>query len=248
MKRVFIHSNKKCEIKCKYCFSNWDNYIPPKDCHDNFDEEETIAFYPTCDSDFEIDWNVCEQILKKYNDKKTIIFSFSCKGKVSDDSIIDILKLNSKIRKGYVKLSVGFTTKSRIMEIEPTAADYEYRIELLKQLKSLGIKTSVTLKPILPFVDVNEYFDIVNDTSFSQLFLIGGLYVHPGDEFYNKYIRNNYTCVDRPVNWCDDSIWKYIEDSKIEEIKNYIKQKGCCAFDSDEGILDFLLKCNDVKG
>ena len=75
MRRVFIHSNKKCEKNCLYCFSKWDNYVFPQICHNNFDDD-VIAFYPTCDSDFEIDWKLCEQILKEYNDTKTIIFSF----------------------------------------------------------------------------------------------------------------------------------------------------------------------------
>lgn len=247
MRRVFIHSNKKCEKNCLYCFSKWDNYVFPQICHNNFDDD-VIAFYPTCDSDFEIDWKLCEQILKEYNDTKTIIFSFSCKGKVSDDSINDIIKLNSKIKNGYVKLSVCFTTKFNIKEVEQNTADYTYRIDLLKKLKKLGIKTSVILKPILPFVDITEYFEIINDTSFVNCFLTGGLYVNTEDEFYKKYIDDKYICVDRIVNWCNNSIWKYIEDSKVKEINEYIKQKGCYSFDSDECLLDFLLKHDDVKG
>ena len=247
MRRVFIHSNKKCEKKCLYCFSKWDNYVLPQINQDSFDDD-VIAFYPTCDSDFEIDWACCEQILKKYNETKTIIFSFSCKGKVSDDSINDIIKLNSKIRKGYVKLSVCFTTKYNMDEIEPDTADYNYRIALLKKLKKLGLKTSVVLKPILPFVDIKEYYEIIDDTSFMDCFLTGGLYVNKNDDFYKKYIDKKYVCVDRLVNWCDNSMGKYVEDCKIKEINDYIKQKGCYSFDSDECLLDFLLKCNDVKG
>ena len=246
MKRVFIHSNKKCEKKCTYCFSKWDDYIHPQNYKDDFDD--VIAFYPTCDSDFQIDWNICDQILTKYNHNKTIIFSFSCKGETSDDSISDLIRLNSKIRKGYAKLSVVFTSKFSINEIEPDTADYEYRINLLKKLKKLGIKTSVVLKPILPFVDIKEYYEIIDDTSFVNCFLTGGLYVNTGNEFYKKYIDNKYTCIDRMVSWCNNSVWKYIEDNRIEEINNYIKQKGCYQFDSDEYLLEYLLKQEKVKG
>ncbi len=247
MKRVFIHSNKKCEKNCMYCFSKWDNYKYPK-INEEFFDDDVLAFYPTCDSDFEIDWTFCEKILKKYNDSKKIIFSFSCKGKIADSSINDILKLNSKIRNGFVKLGVGFTTKSCINEIEPGTADYKYRIDLLKNLKDTGVKTAVVLKPILPFISMNEYCEIINDTSFVKLFLTGGLYINPEDEFYKKFIDNKYTCVDRVVNWCNDSVWKYVEDTKVKEITDYIKQNGCYSFDSDEYLLEYLLKQNDVKG
>lgn len=246
MKRIFIHSKKKCDKKCRYCFSNWDNYISPE--VNFYDMDDVIAYYPTCDSDFEIDWDLCEQILKKYNDTKTIIFSFSCKGEISDEVISDILRLNSKIRKGYVKLSVGFTSKSRIDEIEPGATDYNYRVTLLKKLKNSGVKTSVVLKPILPFIDINEYYEIINDTSFVQCFLLGGLYVNPNDEFYNKYIKDEYMYGDRVVNWCNNSIWKYVEDNRIQEISDYIKEKGCHSFNSDEHLLSFLLKEDELKG
>ena len=104
MKRIFIHSNKICKKNCKYCFSNWDSYTPPQIDYNDFDD--VIAFYPTCDSDFEIDWSIYERILNKYNDTQTIIFSFSIKGEISDALINDVVKLNSKIRKGLDRKSV----------------------------------------------------------------------------------------------------------------------------------------------
>lgn len=243
MKRIFLHSEDKCKSQCAYCFAKWDDlYVPPVnkeiDC-----EENVLVYYPTCDTDFSLNPNIYKEIISAYNNEKSLIFSFSTKNTISSTDIEKLIDLNNEIRHGFVKVSVSFTTKYRIDEIENNTSSYEERIDLLRTLKQKGIKTSVILKPILPFIDNNEYFEILDDTKFINNYLIGGLYINSNNAFYLNYIQNNYLIANKKVKWCNEAVWKYYEDKeKMNKIMEHIANNGGECFSSDESFLLDVLK------
>lgn len=248
MKRIFLPSNKNCILDCKYCFAKWNDIYLTKNldsCYnfENICNEDLIIIYPSCDGDFVLDQELIYNILSNISPKQTVVFSYSTKNTVSQKYIDQILEINNKIDNGFIKLSIGITTKSMIEILEPNSLTYESRIKLLQELKSYGIKTSVTIKPILPFVQEKEYFDIISDTIDTQLYLLGGLYVNPNSSFYHDFELNKYKSTIRNVSWYDNIAWNYIEkEQKTQRLKNEIERLNGKAFFSDHEIIKYILK------
>ncbi|GAI01245.1 unnamed protein product, partial [marine sediment metagenome] len=107
--------------------------------------------------------------------KDYTIISFSTKAKMNNNVIEKINLINQNLtnkNKGFIKVSVSITNKSMIDELEPFASSFEERIETLKLLNKYKIPNSVILKPILPFIDVEEYQEIINKASKYLRFLL----------------------------------------------------------------------------
>lgn len=248
MKRKLFSGDVCCNANCLYCFAKWQDKGAK---HALFEieklidlDDDSIVVYPCCDGDF-FQQNVSLKNLSKLTNKK-IYVSISTKHSISDEQLKELKLLDNELRKekkGFIKISVSFTNKYMIDEIENGTMSYQERINLLKKLQELEINTSVIIKPILPFIPFSEYKEIVDDLSFITKFVLGDLYVDLNTNFYKKYIENKYEVSSRKVNWLNvPKNWYVIEDTqKKEKIHDYIKDISCESYESDiELILSYI--------
>ena len=137
--------------------------------------------------------------------------------------------------RGFVKLSVSFSNKYSIDKLEKGTAPYRQRVKLLEQVQNMGIYTSAIIKPILPFITLTEYKEIIDDLAFIEKFVLGDLYVDINSRFYKEYIDGKYDMSIRKVAWLNEpECWNVIEDvEKKHQLYKYIEKKCCEYFESD---------------
>lgn len=182
--------------------------------------------------------------MKELSERPNLIVSFSTKQSLSDEILAYLKSIHEKLQEngGFLKLGVSITTKSMLEEIEPNTASYQERIEMLKRVVSMKIPSAVILKPILPFISIEEYWSIIDDTDFVGKYLTGSLYVHPDTDFFKLYIANKYAAEIKKVNWVNSECrWlSIVQDERINEIQRYIEAKGLVEFSSDVALLEAL--------
>ena len=241
--RYLFSGLNKCPSNCKYCFAKWENkyYSMPQfninTINDNLSDK--LVLYPCCDSDFFAQSDAENIMNNLLTINKKVYISISTKNSISNSSLDKIQKLDRYLRinnLGFVKISISFSTKYRIDEIEQNTLSYSERLKLLKLLTDKKIFTSIIFKPILPFIPVNEYLEIIDDcANIIDKIVIGGLYINKTTEFYKEYIKNRYQTETHPVNWLSEiTVWDYFEDkNKNNMIRDYAKTKSIKVFDSD---------------
>jgi len=245
LNKKMIHAAIRCSHQCQYCFSKWKKYRNCSTANDYTDSNLFIC--PFCDSELELqDYDTILLPIVEQAElyKKCIIISISTKSYLKEETLSKLQLVHEKLSRygGFVKVSVTFTNKS-YHDIEQGTASYYDRIQLLRKITTYKMKTSVVIKPILPFVSPNEYIDIVNDTcNFTDRFLIGGLYVDESTAFYKNYIQGKYEIVTREVNWLNGEKWSYVDSAIIQNIiKEHIVNLGKKVFDSEQGLIESWL-------
>lgn len=239
-KRLMVHSDYVCGYECKYCFAKRNDYH--NSCR--YTSIEDAIVYPFCDSEILFQDYTCRlteivEHSKKYHER--IIISISTKAKLPNEVLDFLNDISNQLacNNGFLKLSVSITNKS-CNDLERGTASYEERLDLLDRIKTYQFKSSVVLKPILPFISESEYIDIVKDTSlFVNKYLIGGLYVDPTTSFYFDYIKDKYKLEQREVDWLDEGTkWDYIDSTETQKsIKAYISSIGKSVFDNDRDLI-----------
>jgi DNA repair photolyase len=234
-KRNFFSGKTSCPFGCLYCFADFEGFKKMELI--NFNEEQdtqnnVLIYYPSCDSEFIWTREFDLFIEKLFNSEQKAIISISTKARLKESILSKIKSINEILiprKSGFIKLSVSFSTKSRIGEIEKGTLPYIQRIDQLRVFKEMGIPSSVILKPILPFIENEEYAEIINDTSdLTMYYLLGGLYLSNNSDFYKDYIEGRYTTVQKEADWLPyKPEWVFIESGeKIAALKNYIINKG----------------------
>lgn len=238
-----------CAGGCKYCFAKWNDIYSRQPTLEKVTiNDDCTILYPCCDGEF-FDQDEIIAIVKNVSKTaKRVYISVSTKREMQEKEFENILSLNrwlTETDKGFVKFSVSISTKTKICEIEPNTITYNERISLAKRLRQSKIRSSLTLKPILPFISLQEYIDIIRDFHpYMKDITIGGLYVNPNSEFYKYYIQNNYTYNKRQVCWLDNKPeWFYVEDTeKMKQIRLYASQYSINTFDSDEALIKSMIQ------
>lgn len=244
MKREFFSGDVSCSANCLYCFAKWQD---EKSKHPKFSVEkilnsndDSVVIYPCCDSDFFKQNIILDDVLKL--DNKFIYVSISTKRMISVEQLDYLKKLDSELKqknRGFVKLSVSFSNKYFIDELENGTMSYGERVNLLRQVQDMGIYTSAIIKPILPFISLTEYKEIIDDLAFVKKFLLGDLYVDFNTEFYKKYICGKYNANIRKTVWLNEpEYWNVIvDDEKKLLLHKYIEKKNCDSFESDISLI-----------
>lgn len=244
MNRILFSGMKKCKNGCKYCFSNWSEYKKQTPLFESEMLENIDVIYPTCDSEILDEVEYLKVIKKIFEINPNIIISISTKSLVSEKFVEKINIINSdNDRKGFVKLSVSFTNKYNIKSLEPKAANYDERLKNLAVFKSYKIPLSVNIKPILPFVENSEYYEIINDTmQYTDLYLLGSLYVSKNTNFFKNYISEVYNTEKKVVKWLYyEPLWEVVQSKeKIGIIRHHIQYIGKKALDSDLEVIACL--------
>lgn len=240
MKRCFNSRKTECKGGCKYCFGKWNNYIKFYD--QEYNQDNTII-YPNCDGDFcdEYFTNEVEKLWRTTS--KNIIVSVSSKFNIDDSHLAKLQKLNEMLRstsRGFLKISMSFSCSDSIERIEPNTASYVERIETAKRIKAKGIPYLTVIKPILPFIPIEEYKRIIDDTiEINPLYVLGDLYVNENSSFYKDYIDGKYNISYRDVSWNNgNGVWGVVEATDLNrQIREYATEKGGVAFNSDSDAL-----------
>lgn len=245
--RILFSGKNQCPANCAYCFAKWKNYTPQPIIDFWTDNEIAEVVYPCCDSDIEQNDTVLTILWEKAKTLPKLYISISTKRSINDATLklykeLDRFLQNDK--KGFIKISVSLTTKYKIEELEPGTARYDERKLFFEQLQNYGFHTAIVFKPILPFIDLNEYKEIVDDFSGCKYFLLGNLYVDEETEFYIKYIQGKYSIENHSVSWlADRPIWKcVVVEEKINHLKEYLNDCSKKFFSNDADLLEFMSK------
>lgn len=244
--RKFFSSNIPCKAGCKYCFAKWENIYSefPRLESEKINEKESII-YPCCDGDFFSQKELIDNMRNIAAKSEKVYFSISTKFSIIDEEIDIISKFNDELisqNKGFVKLAISLSNISMINEIEPGTSSYTERLQLAEKLFRTRLLFAVTIKPILPFVPIEEYYKIMDDFSkYTKYFLIGGLYINKKSTFYSQYIKPETPVNRRIVEWLPEHPdWDYIQDEKqFKLIRKYAKKNGLYIFDSDVDLIKF---------
>lgn len=249
MERELYSRTIDCNNNCLYCFAKWGKYKQP--LWKGIREDKNIGgriIYPCCDGEFfqqDID---LRHIIKDAQTENCYI-SISTKNLISEEQILELVKVNEYLTNhnvGFVKIGIPFTTKYRIEEIECNTASYEERVDMAKKLITYGFKVCVIFKPILPFISIDEYKEIVKDLSFVNKFLLGDLYVDKKSIFYRDYISKELEIKERKVGWLKENlIWDVIEQKeKKSQLVDYINKLGGKVYHSDVEVIESYIQGN----
>ena len=185
---------------------------------------------------------------------KNIIVSISSKFSIEDRHLNILQELNEKLRssgRGFLKLSMSFSCSDSIEDIEPNTATFAERVETAKRIIAKGIPYLTVIKPILPFISIDEYKQIIDNTVvISPYYVLGDLYVNEESSFYKEYIEGKFTINYRDVSWNNgNGIWEVIESIDLKrQIREYISESGGVALDSDMEAVELLFESFDENG
>ncbi len=246
--RQLFSGCKPCSSNCSYCFAKWAEYTPQRKLDVWESRNLASVVYPCCDSEISKNNEVIEELWRMAKKTKNIYISIAVKGEI-DSNVLDLYKkLNQYLKekgKGFIKFSISLTTKYRLSEIEPNTANYNERQDIFSHLKCAGFYTSVILKPILPFISINEYKEIIDDFSECNYFLLGDLYVNENTDFFKKYIKGKYQLEQHAITWLEEHpVWQRISQrDRIKTIELYIHSMNRKAFQCDVDLIEYMSKC-----
>lgn len=252
-KRLLLRGDKKCPFNCRYCFADLECFqssdLISKSKLSNSTIEADIL-YPSCDTEIDFTDSKIEEIVRLAESTKAIAVSISTKRKMSDLMIHKLSTLNKQLVDIGVmlKFSISISTKNQLNVIEEGTSSYTERLELVEKLNIIGVVTSINIKPILPFIEVSEYYAIVDDfVDITPYFMLGGLYVDTNDKFGKSIIENYPNLISKHVvDWIPDKpVWDMCYDPlKVKNISDYIFSKGGNAYQSDQEFVTKLIELN----
>jgi DNA repair photolyase len=247
MKRVFLNYSKEvCPNGCLYCFDKWG--INSSNYDEIADYKDDVIIYPLCNNDIDVFTNIMllEEYIERIISLQThySIISLSTKSNIPDTFLEWINKTNKlNLGKSLIKLSVAFSCKNDVHTIEPLATTYNERIKLLQKLSILQMPVSIIIKPLLPFVDIEEYYNIIDDArKYTRAVIIGELYVNQDNDFYRDYIQGKYRVSTKKVLWLKNKpLWSVVESqTKLDQIAVYCKKNKIDCYYSDQEFLEAL--------
>ena len=237
--RVFLQGPRTCPFACKYCFAEFSCFQEAKPRLDIREATQGKILYPSCDTEVGLSASRIDEIAEFANTLNAIAVSISTKRKPSEGFLSALVKLDEKLYGLGVllKVSISVSTKYQISDIEKGASQYAERLEMASQLRKHGIATSVNLKPVLPFIQISEYLEIVDDF-FERCsdFLLGGLYLDRKTQFGKEIIEEYPDLIlNRCIEWMPGQpLWTTCYDNfKIDKILDYISDLGGCGYLSD---------------
>ncbi len=250
MNRAFFTTPNICRNKCTYCFERFNSYRFPLLCWDSVKNLSDCIIYPTCNTEFVID-SYTKDFFADYilNATSFNIFSFSVKNNLSKQELDYLTSINTKmIEKGIggIKVNISIASKSIISDLEPNTLSYNERLYLAKRIKEANIQCGLIIKPIMPYLSVDEYKNVVLD-----FFNIGINNVVLGDLYISSdsLLANDYDSSIEQVDWISkDTKWTKIRSANTTDIlKSYIHSIGGVCFLSDREQTEFMFKNGGLK-
>lgn len=244
LERAFFSGEKPCSNGCGYCFSRWST--PPRfDIMPCLSYDDWKVVYPVCDSEAMRQdahfWRRVREFLKNH---PKCVASISTKDEWSDDELDRVDAIRDEAGENSIKISISMSCKTLLGEIEPYASRYAERVGLLGRLAARRICHSLMLKPLLPFVSLDEYVEIVEDVrSVCSDFVTGNLYVDQSTGFFRKYIAGRYHVERRYCEWMKREV-DFVPYQKEQELVRYIRSQRLNWHSSD---IEFLMTQNKER-
>lgn len=250
--RILFSAGIPCQADCKYCFAKWkDKYSSFPQLEGACPDEKEAIIYPCCDGEFFDQHNLIDYVRTAAQRMDKVYLSLSTKQNISNDAIDCIEELNHELmssNKGFVKFAISISSISMLEDIEQGTMSYNDRLNLAKKIYRTDMVFSITIKPVLPFVQAEEYCQIIHDFSeYTKHVLIGGLYVNPTSAFYSQYIASQFNAKPRTVEWISGHpMWDYVEDdTQFKIIRDYASKNNILLFDSDIDLINSLINRGD---
>lgn len=199
---------KPCPFNCIYCFTKCENFkqnifldsLSVKELYDVTDDFETIQ--PACDTEFLLHPKWKEILLRLSTLNKNI--SFATKMAISDEDAEFLGNVNKLLSVNKKVLNIGVTIIKidNYKELEPNAPTPIARIETLKKLYNVGIKTNVIMRPIFPNLTSSEIEYIIEKTyNYAVGYLVGPLYINDAVKLYLNNNNFNFSLMKKNPDW-----------------------------------------------
>lgn len=231
-----LNPYKGCEHNCAYCYvpnilrikrQNWGNFVEIKTNIPNVLSKElkkvksgvvgistvTDPYQPT-EKKYKLTRYCLEQLL---------IYDSSVHIQTKSSLIYRDVDLISKLSNIEVMFSIGTINDSERKILEPKSSTIEKRLETLKKLSDIGIKTSIFFGPIYPSVNlknISEIIDVFLESDVKEI-MLDKLNIKPGisSSIDNRLLLHK---------WTDFSSGSFNKNYlKIrDEIKTICKQKN----------------------
>ncbi|SEA10095.1 hypothetical protein SAMN04488051_101659 [Alkalimonas amylolytica] len=180
--------------------------------------------------------------------EKQVVVSYSTKKRLSNKDLNMITEINEILNEssGFIKVGISITNINSIALYEKGCAGFEDRIENLLRLAESSIPTGVNIKPILPFISLDEYLRIVEHTiKYCDRFMLGDLYIDESTSF-GKSVLSEYPgfITTKSIDWLnkDLKVKVYSEGEKKHKIQKSILSKGGKFFESDLSLINDIIK------
>jgi DNA repair photolyase len=246
--RVLVPTGEPCPFACKYCYTRSGEVGPPRieieEILENFymfanqDAFETIQLGYDGDPfarparGIALLWGLTEA-------GKNINFSTKALMQGSLISEIALIQHNMAKQGNVLSTLISLSCWESAPYLEPHTPSPAERMVTIQNLKSIGVPTFISLRPILPNVGDEEYQRIIKEGMQAGCdgFILGPLYSDEKGRF-TKFIApdtlNKMPSEKRKVSWSPHSpLWTRYEDmARTERLAAFIRECGSNAFTS----------------
>lgn len=247
--RVLTYSQLSCPLDCKYCFVD----------DMNLDQKKNVAYLSEnqlkllkelpaevsvvmigCDTEFFQHKEKSLQILEKLSDLGKDI-SVITKMSLSNDFIKKLESINSKLKdeENILAFSATIPCMDSAKEWEPKAPTPGKRIETMKNVFVVGIKTMVAIRPLLPTISDEELEKIIISTKdCCSGYYSGPLYLKNLESINGNEV-NGLKIEQLQPHWMPEGnvFYKIEKEGQMDLLKKLIEKNGKLFFEgAAEGI------------
>lgn len=247
---VGTSSFTKCPLGCIYCFVDNPEFIGlPIIKNTGFEIQfqnsaEIEVIQPACDIELFLvkDWETKLEKIAKFG--KSV--SISTKSKLTKTIIVTLKRINEMLLQSgnILNIAVSITTFSDYWkDIECNAPSPVERLDSLKRLFDNNLPTSVSIRPLYPFLKDNELKKLVEFTyPFTYGYLSGPLYL---TEAMKKYLLLNgmsYKVEKKNVEWLPNNpLMEFLSNPTLENTLNTLaNEKGLLVFENNVEAVNFI--------
>jgi DNA repair photolyase len=247
MKRLLLTvGGKRCSFGCTYCFAEFSQYEAPPALAEaaagQLQLDDVDVVYPACDVDlFAMRKRWAEVLATSAALGRSL--SISTKAYLTREQVDEISRLAEEHRAAglVLKVSVSASTMYSCEEIEPRAAGWDERLDVLQRLTNAGVLNSLVLKPVLAEIATAEYREMLTQAAaVTSAVVLGDEYVDD-DPFRRRASQADVTgsLSSRRVGWIDGlPHWLFRESGdRLHRLAEHASAVGLAPYFSD---LDFM--------
>lgn len=251
-----------CNFSCSYCY-NWERLMIPQ-ITDLSESEDYLnsnsgsfdIITPGCEQELFVNPAKAIEFLEYFSDFGKIL-SFSTKESFNQDMIENLVEIDRRLKTNnqYLLAEISFISGYDTPSIEKKISSIDSRIDTLESLMKNGINAVPFIRPILPdkIIETKDILHLVDRTKdFCECYVIGDFYFNDviadklnlhslDDSFWDSVhedVSADFFNTENNMTW-----YKYVDEKKKEDIKNYIESHSRYCYDSStEAILHFKNK------
>jgi len=238
--RVLTYSGLICPMGCRYCFgedlsqkqTNSTVYMSEIQL-DLLKQlpEETKLIMLGCDTEFFQSKDGAMEVLKKLSNLNKDI-SVITKLSLSQDFVSKLKEIDVKLKQGgnLLIFSESITCMDSAKEWEPRAPHPKQRINTLKTIHELGIKTLVAIRPLLPTISEIELKKIVDLTkNYCDGYYSGPLYLKDLNHILLKGVEKNDLRIEKlQPHWMPEGniFYKIEKEGQMDLLRSILQENG----------------------